>query len=660
MRRLLFATVAAASVCLSAGAHAADFNLYPVHALLIPAADTAFGHLAGLIEPQKAADDFVVEFKARFPNVTAGIAESERFKTYAVALQINRLSQYTVPKPDNTTDLYVAITTTLYFTNVVTGQNLFTYTSTSYRVKPVLGAPSAVKDDDVRQLVGLAYDDGLKALLEKAKANFKPYSKSYRVRGRYQDAYIVSGGALDGLRTDDELQDDKGASLKVVYAGDTYAIAQAELGAVDTSHLLSKLSTASLTEVKKPSLLVVPEIGTHDFDGQSVIQQFSDVIGDTGPFALTTVTPEFAALQNAVASETQISQQQVIERSLPDYFGTITLNKPSHAELPTNIPHKDLVVSNQILTFQVFDRTGHLVYADQGAATIKDEVVSGVRFDPGARAEVVMRNALMDVASRTKTLAFTRLHLRVTKADATSFQVEDPKGVLMTGTPVLVLTAVRSGPDPVWAPIWSAHIDATTVGAGTGTMDLPVLSGRPAIHSGDIVEVMQPASAAATKHEFTVCQHAPALGAFDMADFDDAAITTLVRTGKVAIREPERIRGVLQKLTGTGQFKAVAIPELSEEFCIEPAQKIEFDARQCASGTCSVPIHLTAGYRVKKAGAVVYRSALEQRVTSQSFFAPTSEAAAKVLLEADIEQAARKLLADVAAQKPFIDGLGGL
>jgi len=661
-RRIALAGLAAALMCAGA-VHAAEFGLYPIHAVLTPSAESKSASLAAYLEQTKAADDFVSGFQARFPNVVQTIAESERWKSYAVALQLNRLSRYTVPKPDNTTDVYVAITATLYFTNVMTGQSLFTYTSTSYRVKPVLGGAGAVQEADVRQLVNLAYDDALRALIDKARASFKPYSRPFRITDRFQDAYIISGGALEGLQVDDELLDDQGNSLKVTYAGDAYAIAQVELGSISTAKAFTKISNAALSEVKKPGLLVIPDLASDDFDAQSVAQQFSDVIGDIGPFAVTTVTPQFSSILKFVSDHTGIGLQHLGERSVPEYFGVLTVARPANSEIPTNIPHKDFAISTQALSFKILDRGGRLVYADQGFNSLRDEVVGGVRFDPAARAEIVLRNALIDVASRTKTLAFSRIQLKVVKVDSSGFQIDDPKGALRPQSAVTLLTPFRGGGSDgqkgqVLVPTWSAHIDTTDGHVATGALDLPLSSGRPPVRVGDVIELSAVGGAAPTTKDFGVCAHAAALGGYDMADFDDAAIVALVRSGKVSVLQPERLKATVASIDSSGQFKKVAVPEFNAKLCIEPAQKIEVDPRHCANATvCSYPIHLTVGYRFKKGADIVFKSALQQDGASQSFPSATSEDAAKSLLSADVSQMAGKLLSTVVNQKSFVDGL---
>ena len=111
---------------------ASALKLYPVRGLFQPAADKGLIH-ASFKEAVPAAaggELFQGEFRKAFPDAVATVADKDRRFTLVSSLQIARASLYTVDKVDGTVDVLAPVSGSLYFTNAVSGEVLYTVAAT--------------------------------------------------------------------------------------------------------------------------------------------------------------------------------------------------------------------------------------------------------------------------------------------------------------------------------------------------------------------------------------------------------------------------------------------------------------------------------------------------------------------------------------------------
>lgn len=635
---------------------ASEYGLFPVRGVMTPSGSARGADLAALLDRPAAGQAFADAFSAKFPNVVSTIAANDRWKTFTVAFQVNRLSKYTVAKPNQTTDVYVAVTGTVYFANVLTGEILFSYSGTNYAVKTVAGAPAGVSDEVLRPLVRSASTDAMNALLDKARARFNPFSKTFTLKGRALDGYVLSGGAADGLRAGDTLLDGHDNSLTVVYADASYAIARAELGAINPSASFTKLSNTALSDVKKPAILVTAEVAGDDtFDSTAVEQQFTDAIGDASPFSVVSVSPQYSDVVQFVSANTGISDKHLQARKPPGYFAHLVVQPPVYSEVSTNIGHKTLRTTAAFVSLRIMDAGGRVIYADTADTRLVDEVVSGITFDRQARAEIALRNAMAELAERAKSgLKFQKVRARITAADGKVFRVDAAGAQLQDGAGLTVLTPISPG---IFAPTWSAHIISAT--DATAEPDLPISDKSGRIRPGDTVEFDEAGGNGAShiSRPFGICEHAAALGNTDIEGFDDAALASLVSGGQQGIRDPIRVRSTLAMLGSTGVFAATTpAPELLRDACFQSVNKIDVGERQCtAAGICRVPMTLKVGFRIRHGADIAFKLAIDEAANSSAFPQDTSAEAERSIVKTDLRPMIRKLLTQLSVEKSLVE-----
>jgi hypothetical protein len=69
-------------------------------------------------------ETYVKKFKQYFPHAAATINDSNKYSTFAAFLQIPRVSFYRIQKTDKLVDLYLPVTVSINFANMVTGESL--------------------------------------------------------------------------------------------------------------------------------------------------------------------------------------------------------------------------------------------------------------------------------------------------------------------------------------------------------------------------------------------------------------------------------------------------------------------------------------------------------------------------------------------------------
>ena len=179
-------------------------------------------------------------------------------------------------------------------------------------------------------------------------------------------------------------------------------------------------------------------------------------------------------------------------RKLPTYYIRLTVPPPLAWEAPTNISYKTTRNVRAKVYAEVADRSGRVQYAGFGESALTDEVTEGMGYTPEARAEVAVKNAILDLSQKMAAeLKLEQVDGQVSAADKNEFVTSDPKGLLKVSADLTVLHEIgrldRS--DTVYAPIWTAHVIAIAASQARASGDLAVFSGAPGIQTGDLARL---------------------------------------------------------------------------------------------------------------------------------------------------------------------------
>jgi hypothetical protein len=600
------------------------------------------------------ADYFVQHFKAAFPTVTDTIDEARIRRTFVVSLQISRASVYDIPKINGNVERQIALTGSLYFTNVRTGEVLFTYTGTTYldrAVRPEADASTPADD----QIYDLAFQSLVDDLVAKASAAFKPYEVAATARQAIGALVVLDRGVRSGLGVGDAVEGPEGAEARAIYAEPNYTVAEVQLGKAQPGAVWSRFSTRGLGDVRKADAVVdiAPDGNRSGLSDEEIRQLFADSLGEKTPFSVVPVNPNFAEVVNYVRERTQLSREATSTRRLPAYFIRLTVSAPHQFEAPTNIAYKTLRTTHVRVYAEVVDRFGRVQFAGDGEDTIKDEVTEGMGYTPAARAEVAVKNALTNLAASMAPLELERVDAPVTALQKDQFSAADPKGILKVSTNLTVLHTfgqLEAG-DPVRVPVWSAHVVDVGAGAAQADDDLPMFSGSPRIQAGDIAR-LERVGGDISGATVQPCSGGEELGSRRAPGLAPMAISLFARSGKTTTYLPGFVAAEAAGLRDSGDFEDKTIaPSSPPQLCVEPVDKIDVVKEACDSnGLCHADISLAVGYRLRRGDEVVKKAALQTTVHSSAYLNSIAPKDRDTLIDDDVEAAAAPLFRALSQQ----------
>ena len=376
------------------------------------------------------------EFGAHLPD---GATPSARLRsTLAVSLRLGRAGKALVRRPVGI-DAYTPITLTLDITNPSSGEVVFTRSRTT-----IVEGTFATGDVDTQLLA--QFPEHLRAamlaLVAQAGAEFKPYAQRAEVVGEVslggsQKGYVISKGRDAGLRRGDGI----GGTGTIVQAGADYAIVTSALGSYQTGQVLSRTASAPVTALARPSVLVSVEEAPEGYAPEWLSQVLEGELGAGSALSPVPVNPAFSNLRR-FALDGAGSNLDLDDRSLPDYVASVRLVLLGHVERPGRVRGVTVERHEALAFVTLVDASGRAVAAWEGRGLIRDEVKHGVRFPTEKRSDEVLRNALVDVASKMASFRPQPATLPISGSKGT-FEIADAAGLLGAGTTVQVLHPVR-------------------------------------------------------------------------------------------------------------------------------------------------------------------------------------------------------------------------
>lgn len=657
----MFRSIAAAlcvcvlAPCAAASAAASDAPaLYVVPEVFLPAAKTEPIEAASQALPAKdMADYFAGKFKAAFPSAVDSMTDASSRRTFVVSLQIERVSSYAIPKATGNVERQVAMTGSLYFTNVRTGEVLFTSTHTAYLDKET--RPSGAAAPEGAELYAPLYRQLVDELLPKAAAAFKPYQLAVTAKKSFAGLIVLDKGQLAGLGLGDALTAPDGADARTIFVEPNYAVAEVQLGKGQTGGVWSKFASGALSAVHKVDAVVDLGEGANQsaLADEEVRQLFADSLGEKTPIAVLPVNPDFAEVVNYVRGHTDVSREVTAARKLPAYYVRLTVLAPLTWEAPTNVAYKTVRSVRARVYAEVIDRSGRVQYAGFGENDLNDEVTEGMGYTPEARAEVAIKNAMLDLTRKMESaLKLERVDTQIASVEQTAFAAADPKGVLKVSSNLTILHGIGSDAgQTLYLPSWTAHVTETSSGQARAVGDLAVFSGAPAIRSGDVAR-LETVGLPVAQTRLGLCGGDGTLGSRKVAGLTRLGEIAFAGKGRANTYARRFVAAEAGKLHDTGDFEDGADRQAAEpELCVQPVDRIEVLGEDCdPRGVCVTRLQLAVGYRILRGGEIVHKAAVQTTVRSEGYLKTMSPETRDRLIDADVLANAEPIFEQVAQQ----------
>lgn len=550
--------------------------------------------------------------------VVDSVTPQNKYRTYAVSLQITRADEYSVNKPDGNVDIYLPVAVNVYFTNILTGEVLYSSSRTGYfNLTETQVNYSAGKS---KSRIEQAYRENLRglttAILTQASVEFKPLHISANVTDEWNGYSIINKGIDAGIAVGNELVNQDGSGLKIIQSGKTYAVGVPTLGVVHKGDELSFFSTAAANDVRKPRVLILDADTPADFPGAYASTQFSENIGGKSSFSILPVNPDFQAVLNDVSENQGLKQEEVTQhRVLPGYFLRLKVLPPVEYELPSNHEFGKVREFEGTAFAELIDASGRVVYATSAEERLDDQVISGgMAFDIKDRNKILYGN-LLDTLSKKfiKDVRFSNSELSLKDVSPDKVVVSDHAGLLALGANVRIyhkLDSVKGIADAVMVPVWDAQVSERNASDVVLSLVLPTIqSSRPLPLDAmkDSVIVEGSGTSTVSRLAFSMCDVSRDIGGIHLPALNDVAYFSLGSSFKQPFFSGNYIVGggnrslpdAVADLSHAGFSKPVSVLTTATPLCLEPLLKITETDRKCTSeGVCDIALSILAGIQV--------------------------------------------------------------
>ncbi len=586
---------------------------------------TAIGYKQGA--PVEAINWIQSKVKELFgASVIDTVTKNNKFRTYAVSLQVTRADQYSVDKEDGTTDIYLPLGINIFFTNIFTGEVLYsasktiytnlTETQDNYRSRKSSGRIQAAYQKNLKEV--------LTAVLTEASEKFNPLQISARVVGDWNGYLILDRGVDSGIAAGQEMIKESGEGTRILYSGKTYSVGGSpDLGEIKKGDMVSFFSTASASDVKKPRVLIIDADSPSDISGRYASTQFAEELGAKASFTIIPVNPSFSEVLRDVASNQGLKQDEVTQnRELPNYFLRLKILKPVVYELVSNQSFGKQRVFEGTAFAELLDKTGRVLYATEVHEEIRDTIVSnGMAFDLRDRQKILYGNLLKTLSEKfIKDVRFSRNELSIQKVTDEAVVIKDQAGLLAINQNARVMHKLGKYGDiqeAILVPTWDLNVVERTESTATLQRDLPTQGKGLAIETnGDDLVVVESSSGknSQSRLSFSLCVESQDIGTIKIQELKDIAYFAIGE----ALQQPffggdypvsANSKGLAAETASFDKYgfkksdkpAAVTIPP----YCLSPLIKVTETSRKCAGeGSCDVKLNIIAGIQILSADKV--------------------------------------------------------
>ena len=422
---------------------AEELNVYPVPAVFNgKQVDNApFGKVLNN-HRQEFINLYLKDFDKYFPNVNKEITDKNKYKTFAAYINVPRASIYDVKKTEQLLDIYLPLTMSINFVNMASGETLYSYPMTNYfKYETTVGNDSQKIKENIYKYNKLNYEQTMDEIVKHASIDFKPFDITAQISDTYRSLYILDKGQETGIVKGDLLSDEHMNQISVIYSDLGYSVAKKVLGTPSANSDFSKFANSSITQLKKPKILLV-----NDFGNEMLYSVFSSALGSGAEFSLLNTDKTYFDMQTALVSlNDKFKTRNLYNKAMPDYFLKLTFTRPFYAQYKSKKEYFNVDRYGMIACGTIFDKTGRVVYSTCTDNEIKNEVVGDIRFKNTANFEILQKNNITQLAENMqKDIQFKDIKFKINKTDNQYITVADPNGFLKSGNILTVYKKIKT------------------------------------------------------------------------------------------------------------------------------------------------------------------------------------------------------------------------
>jgi hypothetical protein len=595
--------------------------------------------LAAIGYDRGSPDDAIQELAKLFDEAFGGVKVSEvnarnKFRTYAVSLQVARAGQFAVDL-GQWVDVYLPISVNLYFTNILTGEVLYSLSRSEYQNLRVTQAEFADKTALKERVIAsykANFSGQLRTLIQEAKQKFKPFQIEATVTKVWKGYYLLDRGQDRGIGMGNELVSPTGAGLRVIYVDRNYSVAVPSLGETKEGERVSLYSMASASSVRKPRVMVLDASSPSSYPGSIVAQQFADSIGDGASFSVVVVNPTFQSVLRTIMTSSGLQQAEVSQRrALPDYFIRIWLPEGQMFDMPTDREFARTRVSTGSIYAELIDTSGRVIFSATANDEIVEPVVSGLAIDSENRLRILYGNLVKELVGKfIAGVKFENSELILALAPDGGVSVVDPAGLLAVNQNVRAFRIddkLVKDWGVVRVPTWELQVVSRGDGVALLAPVVPTTGSADdslKLRSGDVV-MLEGGRPGASRVSLSMCstqkdigtvhvERLPAIAHFGMGQWLKAPF--FLGDHKLA-PDDMTFSESIARLKNAGFKQAFSAASSQAGYCVEPLVKITPAQRECSKGRCDVSTDMVVGFQFRKADAVFGKRGVNARIESR-------------------------------------------
>ncbi len=382
---------------------------------------------------QMFINDFIKNYKNNFDNINSEITDKNKYKTIVSYLAIPRASKYIDKKP-NGDEIYLPITMSLNFVNILTGETIYSTSATKF------GKTLKDNKEEINKEYIDAYNRALFEVINKSKIGFKPFKISTKVVDSYKNVIILDKGTEVGITKDDLLVDEESNQLSIIYSTLNYSVGKNLFNSdIKNETIFNKFSLSQLNKIK---VLLINDIGN-----ETMYDLLVSNLGNDSKINLLALNPTFNNMRSSVvALNKNFSSTNIYKRNLPNYYMIFNFTPPTKTTLAHNQSGLDSEYFQLMGCGTIFDKTGKIVFAQcdnykTNPRFTKDEY----RTQDENIVEQLTKGLIENLSAKiNEKIDFKEYEFRIKKIEQDSIVIEDKTEILGVGNNVTIYKKVKS------------------------------------------------------------------------------------------------------------------------------------------------------------------------------------------------------------------------
>lgn len=557
--------------------------------------------------------EFLKAYQGNFSNFTPELTDKNKYKTIVSYVSIPRASKYVVKKP-NKDEIYLPLTTSLTFVNILTGETLYSTTDTIYGEK--------LYDDNYGKISAHyldSYKKTLSSVIEKSKQNFHPFEIPVTIVDNYRNLYVLNKGSEVGISEDDLLFDSTGNQLSVIYSTLNYSVAKSVFPESDikiNSQFVKQSNNGGINQIKKPKVLLINDLGN-----DSIYDLLVSNLGQNSKINLITTNPTFNEMRKTVIDlNNNFKSSNIAPKNLPEYFLVFSFTPPVKTTFKQNQSGLDSSYYQMFACGTMFDKTGKIVFS-QCANDNTDPRYSNKQYGTSENdlISILYKNLIENIAEQINVrIEFKEYDFKIKKIEGNDIILEDKSETLSEGDAVTIFKKHKSDGAEYLLPAFKYNVVTVNKGLATCSFDYPYTDDIENPSKSNIAKSsMIVSSGGANFYKTDLSQTALSDSEVDIKDFDKFA-TQMIGTNfkKPLTLDNNTLESKTDAVNETLMFKnKLTITNGNSNLSVIPYYSAKLKKHKVKGYTKIDTYKLVVGIKVSDKGKIISEKSLTQDFT---------------------------------------------